>query len=195
MAALANRPLPSFAPADAPPFRLADETPADARPREALLDDAFGLQRFAKPSERLRAGRMPAAGLALVAKQEGAMVGTVRLWNVSAGGVPALLLGPLAVARSRRLHGVGGALMREAIARARELGHEAILLVGDEPYYRRFGFRADLTRNLALPGPVDRARFLALELREGALDDANGMVSATAPNRTRSAVRALARAA
>jgi predicted N-acetyltransferase YhbS len=195
MAAPADRRSRVRVPVGASPIRFADETSADAPAREALLDDAFGASRFLKTSERLRVGRMPAAGLALAARHGETLVGTVRLWNVSAGGVPALLLGPLAVAKSRRLHGLGGALMREAIGRARALGHGAILLVGDAPYYERFGFRAGLTAKLALPGPVERARFLGLELRPGALAAAEGMVVATGVKRTRFAAGALAHAA
>ena len=156
----------------------ADE-PEDAPAREALLDAAFGARRFEKTSERLRAGRLPADGLALVAKDGDALVGTVRLWSVCAGGVEALMLGPLAVARSHRGLGVGARLMREAIARAAMRGHRAILLVGDAPYYARFGFAASPTGRLALPGQVDRARFLGLELAPGALSDAEGLVVAT----------------
>ena len=155
------------------------ERPQDAAAREALLGDALGLERFKKTSARLRAGRLPAEDLALVAEQSGVLVGTVRLWPISAGGVDALLLGPLAVARSHRGLGVGGRLMRAAVVRASARGHRAILLVGDAPYYARFGFSAGLTARLALPGPVERARFLGLELAPGALSRAEGLVVAT----------------
>lgn len=155
------------------------ETPRDVPARERLLDAAFGPERFLKTSEVLRAGRLPARGLALSAFHEGDLVGTVRLWSVDAGGVPALLLGPLAVAGSRRSLGVGSVLMQAAIARAAALGHGAIILVGDEPYYRRFGFTTALAAGLEMPGPVDRARFLALELRQGALAGASGVIVAT----------------
>ncbi|HEY1944177.1 MAG TPA: N-acetyltransferase [Roseiarcus sp.] len=155
------------------------ERPADVPAREALLDEAFGAARFQKTSVRLRAGRLPAEGLALVAEDGHALIGTVRLWPVRAGGADTLLLGPLAVARSHRCLGVGARLMREATARAAANGHRTILLVGDAPYYARFGFSAALTARLALPGPVERARFLALELLPGSLSDAQGLVIAT----------------
>ena len=158
---------------------LRAERAGDIPARERLLDDAFGPARFAKTSEALRAGRLPAERLALSAIDGGELVGTVRLWSVACGETPALLLGPLAVAASHRALGVGGALMRHAIAQAQALGHGAILLVGDEAYYRRFGFSAAPTRALDLPGPVDRARFLALELRPGALASAQGLVVPT----------------
>lgn len=105
------------------------------------------------------------------------VVGTVRLWPVVAGGRRAALLGPLAVDAAWRHHGIGGKLMREAVRRARASGERALLLVGDAPYYGRFGFTAELTGGLVLPGPVDRARFLARELVPGALAGAQGTVS------------------
>ena len=155
-----------------------DESPADVAAREALLDEAFGPDRFAKTSQRLREGRLPAYGLALVARDLGRLVASLRCWRVDAGGAPALLLGPLAVARSHRSQGIGGALMREALRRAAAAGHKAVLLVGDAPYYARFGFDAGATARLDLPGPVDRRRFLALELEPGALAGAIGLVRA-----------------
>jgi len=96
----------------------------------------------------------------------------------SRGEGTALLLGPLAVDPSIKNGGVGSALMRQAIAEARRLGHRAILLVGDAPYYARFGFSAEKTGSLAMPGPYEQHRFLALELVEGALNDASGVLKA-----------------
>lgn len=166
-----------------------EEIAAHVPARERLLDAAFGAERFAKTSETLRAGRLPARGLSLSAIHNGELVGTVRLWRIDAGGVSALLLGPLAVADSHRSLGVGGVLMREAIARASAFGHSAIILVGDAPYYARFGFSAELTSGLDMPGPVDRARFLALELAPGALAGAKGMIAATGAKAPRSRVK------
>lgn len=160
---------------------VGEERPQDVAAREALLDRAMGPKRRKKSSEKLRRGRLPAEGLALVAHDgDGRLVGTVRLWNVVAGsGRAALLLGPLAVEPSLKGAGVGSALMHEAVAVARRLGHRAILLVGDAPYYARFGFSAEKTGNLAMPGPYERERFLALELEDGALDGATGVLKAT----------------
>lgn len=157
------------------------ENAADAVAREALLDRAMGPGRKRKSSEMLRRGRRPSEGLAFVARDpKGALVGTVRLWNVvlGEGGAAALLLGPLAVEPSLKGTGVGSALMQYAIAEAARLGHRAILLVGDEPYYQRFGFSSQKTGQLAMPGPYERHRFLALEIAEGALHGAAGTLTA-----------------
>ncbi|WP_187968156.1 GNAT family N-acetyltransferase [Aquibium microcysteis] len=157
------------------------EAPGDVAAREALLDRAMGPGRRRKASEKLRRGRRPSEGLAFCAKDgDGRLVGTVRLWDVTAGegGAPALLLGPLAVDPSVKSSGIGSALMRHAIGEARRLGHGAILLVGDAPYYARFGFSAEKTDALSMPGPYEKGRFLALELIEGWLDGAAGTLTA-----------------
>ena len=156
------------------------ETAADIASREALLDDAMGPMRRKKSSEKLRRGRRPSEGLAFVVRDAAGVVGTVRLWDVrlGEGGPAALLLGPLAVDPALKNAGIGSALMRHALAEAARLGHAAILLVGDAPYYGRFGFSADKTGALAMPGPYERHRLLALELVEGALDGAHGTVKA-----------------
>lgn len=158
---------------------IRDEIAADIPAREALLDRCLGERRTAKSSERLREGRLPAEGLALTAERDGIVVATVRLWHVEAGGKAALLLGPLAVAPELQGEGLGRAMMREVIWRAACRGHGAVLLVGDAAYYERFGFSGDLTRDLAMPGPVERERFLGLELRDGALSGASGVLVAT----------------
>ena len=159
---------------------IREEKFADVAAREALLDEAYGAVRFTKTSERLREGRLPADGLSLVATDRGRIVGTVRLWNVAAGpGRPAVLLGPLAVHPRYRNRGIGTTLMRRAIARARLAGHGAVLLVGDAPYYGRFGFSAAATGDLWMPGRFERDRLLALELKSGALNGARGLIGAT----------------
>ena len=158
---------------------IRDEIETDIPAREALLDRCLGERRTTKSSERLREGRLPAEGLALTAERDGAVVATVRLWHVEAAGKPALLLGPLAVSPELQGEGLGKAMMREAIWRAACRGHGAILLVGDAPYYARFGFTAEPMADLAMPGPFERERFLGLELREGALQGASGVLKAT----------------
>jgi predicted N-acetyltransferase YhbS len=158
---------------------LRHERPADVKAREALLDEAFGETRYRKSSQRLRDGRLPAEGLSLVAAEGKRVIGTARLWLAAcASGEPALLLGPVAVAADCRNRGIGAALVRRAVAEARRLGHGAVILVGDAPYYGRFGFSAEKTGRLRLPGPFERHRLLALELTPGALDGARGLIRA-----------------
>jgi len=164
---------------DAAPFAIRAERASDVAAREALLDACFGDNRHTRTCQRLRDGRAPAQGLAFSAVRQGQLVGTVRLWHVSAGGIPALMLGPLAVEASSRQLGVGAALMDHALAAAKARGHRAVILLGDAPYYVRFGFSAARTGELSLPGPFERDRLLGLELREGALDGVWGMISAT----------------
>jgi predicted N-acetyltransferase YhbS len=159
---------------------IRNERASDFEAREALLDQAFGKIRRRKTSERLRFGRLPASGLAFVAMNGKRVVGTARLWNIAYGsGEPALLLGPVAVETTCRNQGIGTDLVRHALHVARDLGHQAIILVGDASYYSRFGFTGEKTAAIELPGPVERHRLLALELEPGALEAAHGMVGAT----------------
>ena len=168
---------------DAAPFAIRAERASDAIAREALLDACFGANRHARSCQRLRDGRAPAEGLALSAVAQdgmrGRLVGTIRLWHVSAGGVRALVLGPLAVDPMCRKLGIGGALMNRALAAAKARGHGAVVLLGDAAYYARFDFSGRKTGELSLPGPFERDRLLGLELREGALDGAWGMIVPT----------------
>ena len=184
---------------DAAPFAIRAERASDVAAREALLDACFGASRHTRTCQRLRDGRAPAEGLSLSALCEGRLVGTVRLWHVSAGGIPALILGPLAVDSAFRKLGIGAALMDHALAAAAARGHRAVLLLGDAPYYARFGFSAAKTGELQLPGAFERERLLALELEDGALDDAWGMIVPTGASlhkpkaaRTRRSLRAAA---
>ncbi len=154
---------------------------ADFPAREALLDRAFGKRRRAKTSELLREGRIASDGLAFSAVDaRGRLIGTIRLWDVIAGSAgPALLLGPVAVDGKHQRKGIGAALMERALNEARVKGHAAVILVGDAPYYARFGFAHGPVVDLHLPGPIDRNRFLGLELIPGALDGAEGLVVAS----------------
>src|ERR1700743_2269330 len=124
----------------AAPFAIRAERTSDVVAREALLDACFGDNRHTRTCQRLRDGRAPVEGLAFSAVARGRLVGTVRLWHVSAGGTPALILGPLAVSSACRKLGVGAALMDHALAAARARGHRAVLLLCDDPYYGLFGF-------------------------------------------------------
>ena len=164
---------------DAAPFAIRAERASDVAAREALLDACFGDDRHMRTCQRLRDGRAPAQGLAFSAVHESRLVGTVRLWHVSAGGRPGLMLGPLAVDAASRKLGLGAALIRHALAAARARGQGAVILLGDAPYYARFGFSAEKTGALVLPGPFERERLLGLELTSGALDGAWGMIAPT----------------
>lgn len=175
----ALRKTPIALSSDAAPFAIRAERASDVVAREALLDACFGDNRLSRTCQRLRDGRAPAEGLALSALVRGRLVGTVRLWHVSVGGAPALMLGPLAVEASSRKFGAGAALMDHALAAAKARGHRAVILLGDAPYYARFGFSAAKTGELSLPGPFARDRLLGLELSEGGLDGAWGMITAT----------------
>jgi predicted N-acetyltransferase YhbS len=184
-------------PDGSPACSIVNETAYDEQAREALLDRAMGTSRRRKSSEKLRRGRLPSEGLAFVARDaNGSVRGTVRLWDIQAGNdaagkpVRALLLGPLAVDPVLKGQGIGAALMRHATAEARRLGHGAVILVGDPEYYERFGFSGKKTSELAMPGPVERRRFLALELKPGHLDGAHGLL-APKGRRTAHAVRVL----
>jgi predicted N-acetyltransferase YhbS len=163
----------------AAPFAIRAERASDVPAREALLDACFGDNRHQRTCQRLRDGRAPATGLALLAVREGRLVGTVRLWHVSAGGRDALMLGPLAVDTDARGLGVGAALMDAALAIAAARGHGAVILLGDAPYYARYGFTGEKTADLELPGPFERERLLGREIIPGALDGALGMIVAT----------------
>ncbi len=164
---------------EAAPFAIRSERASDVLAREALLDACFGDNRHLRTCQRLRDGQAPAQGLAFSVVRQGRLIGTVRLWHVSAGGVPALVLGPLAVDPSCRKLGIGRTLVQRALAAAKARGHGAVLLLGEAPYYTRFGFSALKTGELRLPGPFEPDRLLGLELREGALEGAYGMIMPT----------------
>ena len=178
-AAKASLAIPTAPVRTAAPFVIRAERASDVPAREALLDACFGDNRHQRTCQRLRDGRAPAAGLALSAVRDGQLIGTVRLWHVSAGGRDALMLGPLAVDAEARGLGVGAALMDEALAIAAARGHGAVILLGDAPYYARYGFSPAKTAGLQLPGAFERERLLGRELTAGALDGAFGMIVAT----------------
>ncbi|HEX8663558.1 MAG TPA: N-acetyltransferase [Beijerinckiaceae bacterium] len=158
------------------PLVIRPELPGDAEPIERLHERAFGPGRFARTAFRLREGAPHIPELSFTALVGTLLVGSVRLTPVTAGQAPALVLGPLTVDPAFENRGIGRALIERALQAAREAGHRLVVLVGDEPYYARFGFRRVPAGQLAMPGPVDPARFLVLELAEGALAEAKGAV-------------------
>jgi predicted N-acetyltransferase YhbS len=155
---------------------LRPELPSDADAIERLHERAFGPGRFARTAFRIREGAAHLPELSFAALVGTLLVGSVRLTPVWAGEVRALMLGPLTVDPAFENRGIGGALMSRSVAAARERGQALVLLIGDEPYYVRFGFKRIPQGQLAMPGPVDPDRFLALELVEGALPKARGKV-------------------
>ena len=153
------------------------EQPHHAAAIDTLLDNSFGPHRAGKTVYRLRENVAPVPELSLVALEDDALVGTIRYWPILIGGVtPTILLGPIAVASDLRSGGLGAQLIRQSLNRASAAGWRSVLLVGDAPYYSRFGFTRDLTLDMSLPGPVDLDRFLGLELVAGSLSGVSGMV-------------------
>ncbi len=147
-----SQPLPQY-----PSIPVVEaETPADRDGVLAVVAAAFGPGRFAKTAERLREGARPL--VSLVARDGGSVVGSVRLWPIRIGEVPAAFLGPIAVDEAWRRSGVGAVLVERACEEAAAMGLASVLLVGDAPYFGRFGFvRAE---GVVLPGPADPRRIL-----------------------------------
>lgn len=144
---------------------------------EPFLDKCFGPGRFAKTAYRLRDGVGADQALSLLALDGETLRGTLQFWPVRIGGTwDALMLGPLAVDPGHRGQGIGLDLMLQGLKLARSLGHERVMLVGDEPYYARAGFSRALGKNLQMPGPVDPARLLACELVPDAMKGISGLV-------------------
>ncbi|MSU91503.1 GNAT family N-acetyltransferase [Rhodobacteraceae bacterium 2CG4] len=159
-------------------FRLYPERPADTAEVELLFDLAFAPGRTALSSYRLRDGVPMLGALSLVARDDYDVVaGAIRYWPVVVGqaaAAPALLLGPIAVHPTRQGEGLGALLMSESLSRARALGWRRVLLVGDRPYYARFGFDHV---PVEFPAPTNQDRVLGLALTEGALDGFGGAVA------------------
>jgi predicted N-acetyltransferase YhbS len=155
-------------------MQLATETPADWWDVEALYDLCFAPGREALSSYRLRAGVAPVAALCLLLRDASGVAAAIRFWPVRVGAAKVLLLGPIAVHPTHQSEGLGGWLIREALDRARDAGWSRVLLVGDAPYYGRFGFaRLD---NVQMPPPTNPARVLGLALQPQAWDGISGQV-------------------
>jgi predicted N-acetyltransferase YhbS len=168
-----------FAACETPMFRLLPEGPKDAIEVETLLDLAFAPGRLALSSYRLREGVAPVAALCRVVRDEyDATVGAIRFWPVALGdeAVPALLLGPIAVHPTRQGEGLGKLMMEDTLGAARALGWQRVVLVGDEPYYARFGFRRATAAALTFPPPTNPDRVLGMALIPGAFDGVEGEV-------------------
>jgi predicted N-acetyltransferase YhbS len=146
---------------------LARERPQDGARVQALIDRAFGPGRFAKAAERLREGAAPDLDLSFVAWAGEEIAGCVRQWPILIGEAPAILLGPFAVEDAWRSQGLGRALIERACEAAMAKDHDWVLLVGDELYFRQFGFVRPPPGQIVMPGPVDRRRVLWRSLKGG----------------------------
>jgi predicted N-acetyltransferase YhbS len=158
------------------PLVLEPETPADAEAIERLNDRVFGPGRFAKTAYRLREEARPDLSLSFVARVGTLLVGANRMTPILIGDTPALLLGPLIVEPVFRSQGIGEALANRSIEAARQAGARLSILVGDEPYYARMGFKSAPPGRVKMPGPVDPARVLYCEIAAGAFEGVGGSV-------------------
>lgn len=157
-------------------LNIQPETPEDDPAIEKLSERTFGPGRFARSAYRLREGIDHRRELSYTARIGTLLVGSVRLTPVKIGGTKALLLGPLTVEPPFRGRGVGHALMEASMKAAKDSGARLVLLVGDEPYYGRLGFRKVEHGRVILPGPVDPERVLIAELVAGSFEGVSGAV-------------------
>lgn len=164
-------------------FKIQLETTEDAPALSQLSADAFGPGRFSRSAYRVREGVPPVPALSLTGWLDGRLVGGVRFTAVRIGdNEGAVLLGPLLVDPLVRGQGYGKALVSEGLVRAQKEGFGLVLLVGDVPYYGRFGFSIVPPGQIVMPGPVDPARLLVAEIVPGALEGVAGQIKAHAPS-------------
>jgi predicted N-acetyltransferase YhbS len=154
------------------------ETAEDAHDIDRLTARTFGPGRFAKSAYRIREQVEHRLELSFTARIGTLLVGSVRLSRISIGSTPALLLGPLTVEPPFRDRGIGLKLIERALADAQSQGHRLVVLVGDEPYYGKAGFRSIAKGRVTMPGPVDPARLLVAELVPGSFDGVSGAIRA-----------------
>src|SRR5271169_5971790 len=152
------------------------ETADDALAIDRLHERTFGPGRYARTAFRIREGGGHLLALSFTARIGSLLVGSLRLTPICIGDTKALLLGPLTVEPPFRERGIGGALIRRALKDAKEQGHKLVLLVGDEPFYGKIGFKRIPKGEVKMPGPVDPARLLVTELKPGAFDGVSGMI-------------------
>jgi predicted N-acetyltransferase YhbS len=152
------------------------ETAGDALAIDRLHERTFGPGRFARSAYRIREGRAHALDLSFTARIGTLLVGSVRLTPICIGDTPALLLGPLTVEPPFRSHGIGRALIDRSLANAKAKNHTLVVLVGDEPFYGKAGFKRIPKGQVKMPGPVDPGRLLIAELAPGAFDGVSGLI-------------------
>jgi predicted N-acetyltransferase YhbS len=160
-----------------PALSLVSEQPQDGPAVDALIARAFGPGRFTKVSERVREFAAFAPELSVCAWSFGRLLGVARMWRVKVGETPVVFLGPFAVEQGERNAGFGARLIARACEAAAAAGESHVLLVGDEAYFSRVGFRAAPGRDVILPGPVDQNRVLVRALRP----DAGAIAGAVGP--------------
>ena len=158
------------------PLTLAPETAADADAIDHLHERTFGPGRFARTAFRIREQVAHDRALSFTVRVGTMLVGSVRLTPVRIGGASALLLGPLTVEPPFQSVGIGALLIQTALEAATTAGHRLVVLVGDESYYARFGFKRVAHGRVRLPGPVDPDRVLVAELVAGAFEGVCGLV-------------------
>ena len=152
------------------------ETADDAQAIDRLHERTFGPGRYARSAYRIREGRGHALDLSFTARIGTLLVGSLRLTPICIGDTPALLLGPLTVEPPFRSHGIGKALIARALADAKAKGHKLVVLVGDEPFYAKTGFKRVPKGRMKMPGPVDPGRLLVAELVPGAAEGVSGLI-------------------
>jgi predicted N-acetyltransferase YhbS len=150
----------------------------DAEAIDRLHERTFGPGRYARTAFRIREGRGHELGLSFTARIGTLLVGSVRLTPICIGETKALLLGPLTVEPPFRSRGVGSSLIKRALKEAEAKGHKLVVLVGDEPIYAKSGFKRIPKGQVKMPGPVDPARLLVVELKKGAFDGVKGLIRA-----------------
>ena len=148
----------------------------DAAAIDRLHERTFGPGRYAKSAYRIREGVAHRLDLSFTARIGTLLVGSVRLSPIRIGDTPALLLGPLTIEPPFRDRGIGHSLIERALSEAREKGYRLVILVGDEPYYGKAGFKRIPKGRATMPGPVDPARLLVAELAEGAFEGVSGRI-------------------
>lgn len=153
------------------------ETADDAHAIERLLERTFGPGRYAKTAYRIREGLAHSLDLSFTARVGTLLVGSVRLTPIRIGETKALLLGPLTVEPPFRERGIGFALIARALEEAKAKDHRLVVLVGDEPYYGKAGFKRIPRGRASMPGPVDPARLLVAELADGAFEGVSGAIA------------------
>jgi predicted N-acetyltransferase YhbS len=156
---------------------VSNECDADVLAVDGLEVRAFGPGRFSRTAFRLRENNPHDKELSFVARVITLVVGSIRLTGIRIGASPALLLGPLTVDPAFRAKGIARMLIEASVTAAKAKGHQLVILVGDEAYYGRAGFKSVPYGQLIMPGPVDPRRILALELVDGALNSISGVIS------------------